>query len=247
VSLTRDVVPGVHRIEDAVVNWYLVEGDDGVVAVDAGLPSSWTSLRHAMGAIGRPLADLRALLLTHAHFDHVGFARRAQQELGLPVHCHPDDFGVAAHPLRYKTERPPILYVWRPKTAMLLGRMVAAGALWAKGLDALAPLEHGAVLDLPGRPCVLPTPGHTLGHVSFHFPDRDAVIAGDALVTLDPYTGAEGPRLVARAATADAALARASLEAIARTRAKVVLPGHGAPWTAGAQQAAEHARAAGIA
>ena len=72
MSLHRDVAPGVHRLQDGPVNWYLVEADNGVLAVDAGLPSSWTSLRHALGAIGRPYADLRALVLTHAHFDHVG-------------------------------------------------------------------------------------------------------------------------------------------------------------------------------
>jgi glyoxylase-like metal-dependent hydrolase (beta-lactamase superfamily II) len=247
VTLTRDVSPGVHRIEDAFVNWYLVDSDDGVLVVDAGLPASWASLSHALDAIGRPYSDLGALILTHAHFDHVGFARRAQLELQLAVHCHPDDFEVAAHPLRYKTERPRALYVWRPRPAMIIGRMVAAGALWTKGVRGLQPLVPGEVLDVPGRPRVLATPGHTFGHVSFHFPDRDTVIAGDALVTLDPYTGMQGPRLVARAATADSALARASLDAIAETQAKTVLPGHGGPWTDGARLAVEHARAAGSA
>ncbi|MCW2982924.1 MAG: fold metallo-hydrolase, partial [Conexibacter sp.] len=199
MSLHRAVAPGIHRIEDGPVNWYLVEADDGVLAVDAGLPSSWTSLRHALGAIGRPATDLRALVLTHAHFDHTGFARRAQSELDLPVFCHPADHPIAAHPLRYKTERPPVLYAWRPATALLLGRMVAAGALWAKGLTGLHPLEPGEVLDgLPGRPRVIATPGHTLGSVAFHFADRDTIICGDALVTRDPYPGATGPRLVAR-------------------------------------------------
>jgi glyoxylase-like metal-dependent hydrolase (beta-lactamase superfamily II) len=248
VSLHRDVAPGIHRIADGPVNWYLVESSDGVLAVDAGLPSSWTSLRHALGAIGRPISDLRALVLTPPHFDHTGFARRAQAELGLPVFCHPADHPIAAHPLRYKTERPPVLYAWRPATALLLGRMVAAGALWAKGLTGLVALEPGAVHDeLPGRPAVIPTPGHTLGSVSFHFQDRDTVICGDALVTRDPYTGATGPRLVARAATGDAALARESLDAIAATHAHTVLPGHGDPWTGGAVRAAELARAEPIA
>ncbi|MCW2985563.1 MAG: fold metallo-hydrolase, partial [Conexibacter sp.] len=58
---------------------------------------------------------------------------------------------------------------------------------------------------------------------------------------------ATGPRLVARAATGDAALARASLAAIAQTHAHTVLPGHGAPWTEGAARAAELARAEPIA
>jgi glyoxylase-like metal-dependent hydrolase (beta-lactamase superfamily II) len=43
-------------------------------------------------------------------------------------------------------------------------------------------------LPVPGSPRVVFTPGHTLGHCALHFPERDAVIAGDAVVTLDPYT-----------------------------------------------------------
>lgn len=48
-----------------------------------------------------------------------------------------------------------------------------------------------------GRPTVIATPGHTYGHVALHLPDRDAVISGDALVTLAPYTALTGPRVVA--------------------------------------------------
>jgi glyoxylase-like metal-dependent hydrolase (beta-lactamase superfamily II) len=91
------------------------------------------------------------------------------------------------------------------------------------------------------------TPGHTLGHCALHFADRDCLIAGDAIVTLDPYTGRTGPRLVARAATADVDRNLRSLEAIAATGAATVLTGHGPPWTAGAEAAAELARRAGAA
>ena len=71
------------------------------------------------------------------------------------------------------------------------------------------------------------------------------LIAGDALVTRDPYTSAEGPRIVAGAATADSAEALASLDAIEATGAQTLLTGHGEPWTGGAEKAAELARAAG--
>ncbi|MBI5104252.1 MAG: MBL fold metallo-hydrolase, partial [Solirubrobacterales bacterium] len=241
--MTRDVAPGVHRVEDAIVNWYLVEDDDGVLVVDAGTPPSWKSLRDALSQLGRTFGELRALVLTHGHFDHVGFARRAQEELQLPVLCSPPEVEIARHPRRYPTERSRIPYFVHPRGAVLLGRLLLDGAAFARGLDGLRTFAPGDVLeDLPGGPVVLDTPGHTPGHVSFHLPDRDCVIAGDALVTLDPYTGRTGPRLVARGATADSARAAASLDAIAATGARVVLPGHGEPWLEGAQLAAEQAR-----
>jgi len=81
--------------------------------------------------------------------------------------------------------------------------------------------------------------------VSLHFPERDALIAGDAVVTLDPYTARSGPRVVARAATADSERALRSLDVVAETGARTVLPGHGDPWRDGAAAMAEKARQAG--
>lgn len=89
------------------------------------------------------------------------------------------------------------------------------------------------------------TPGHTLGHCALHFPDRDAVIAGDAVVALDPYTAERGPKIVAGAATADSARNLASLDALAETGATTVLTGHGEPWRGGAPEAVARARAVG--
>jgi glyoxylase-like metal-dependent hydrolase (beta-lactamase superfamily II) len=73
------------------------------------------------------------------------------------------------------------------------------------------------------------------------------VLAGDAVVTLDPYTGTTGPRLVARAATADSSRALDSLDAIEATGAGTVLTGHGPPWRDGAEAIVARARLTGSA
>jgi glyoxylase-like metal-dependent hydrolase (beta-lactamase superfamily II) len=88
------------------------------------------------------------------------------------------------------------------------------------------------------------TPGHTPGHTALHLPERDTVIAGDSVVLLDPYTGRRGPRLVAKAATADSARAFASLDRLGATGARHVLTGHGESWHEGAEAAAAAAAAA---
>lgn len=243
---TPEVADGVHRITHAHVNCYLVEDEDGVTLVDAGLPSMWPMLLAGLEERGRRPDEVRALVLTHAHFDHVGFARRAQEEWRLPVHGHPADARLAAHPYRYRPERNRFLYPFtHPRSLPLLGRMAAAGALAVRGVRELRPLEAGAVLPVPGRPVVVHTPGHTDGHCVLDLPGRGTVLSGDALVTLDPYTGRRGPQIVAGAATHDSAVALASLDAVAATGARTVLPGHGERWAQGAEAAARHARAVG--
>ncbi|MGV0110050.1 MBL fold metallo-hydrolase [Arthrobacter sp. CP30] len=240
--IRTDIAPGIHYLEQARTNVYLVEDDDGVLLVDTGLPRSKGLLLEAMERIGRPVGDLRAIVLTHGHFDHVGTAEHLRSRYGIPVYCHPDDARIAAHPYSYERERTPFLYPLRyPRAVPGLARMTAAGALMVKGVADTLPLTPEAAAALPGAPLLVPTPGHTKGHCGLHFPDRDAVISGDALVTLDPYTGHPGPQVVARAATADTATALRSLEALRATAARTVLPGHGFPWRAGVATAVAQA------
>jgi glyoxylase-like metal-dependent hydrolase (beta-lactamase superfamily II) len=246
-KLERGAAPDIHRIEDANVNWYLVEAEDGITIVDAGVPRSWDSLHQALAQIGRTTDDVRALVLTHAHFDHIGFAERARRELRVPVLVHENDVPLAHKPMQYSHERARSRYVLgEPKALPFVFGFLAARAFWPRPLGEVERFTDG-VLPVPGRPRVVYTPGHTLGHCALHFEDRDALIAGDAVVTLDPYTGTRGPRLVARAATADSRRALDSLEAIAATGAGTVLCGHGPAWTAGAEEIAERARRTGAA
>ncbi len=243
--LEREVASGIHRVEDAHVNWYLVEGDDGLTVIDAGVPRSWESLQEALRVLGRAPSEIRALVLTHAHFDHVGFAERARSELGVPVYVHDNDVPLARRPMQYTHERSRAGTVLsHPRGLPILLDMLRARAFFPPPLRELRRFS-GGTLPVPGSPRVVPTPGHTVGHCSLHFPDRDAVIAGDAVVMLDPYTAEVGPRIVAGAATADSERALASLDALAATGAQTVLTGHGKPWRGGVAEAVAHARQVG--
>lgn len=244
--LTRTIVPGVHRLQHAYVNCYLVEDASGVTIVDAAHPSTWPMLLRALRAIGRPPADVKALVLTHAHFDHLGFARQAQEEWGIPVLAHPEEEHLARHPYRYAHENPRLLYPLRHPAGVrpLLG-MLAAGAWHVKGVEQLEYFGPGDELDVPGHPTVVHSPGHTLGHCALFLPGSSSLLSGDALVTFDPYTGGSGPQIVSGAATADSAEALISLRTLAATGARTVLPGHGSAWVEGVQRAAELAYEAG--
>jgi glyoxylase-like metal-dependent hydrolase (beta-lactamase superfamily II) len=243
--LEADAARGIHRVEDDSTNWYIISADDGLTIVDAGVPHSWHSLRDALGRLGRRPEDIRALVLTHAQFDHVGFAERARRELGVPVFVHENDVPLARHPWRYDHERPRAPYLaTQPRALPIVARFLRDRAFWPPPVRDVVRYESAGTLPVPGAPRIVPTPGHTLGHCSLHFPERDTVIVGDALATLDPYTARTGPRMVARAATADSARNRARLEALAATDARCLLTGHGPVWDQGARAAVAQARAA---
>ncbi len=247
MTLHADVAPGVHRIEDAYTNWYLVEEQGRLTVVDAGVPTSWSSLLDALRRIGRSAGDVEAVVLTHAHFDHVGFAERARAQLGVPVYVHENDAPLCGHPWRHDHERRRARYLaTQVRAAPIVASLLRNRAFWPAPVKDVVRIE-GGTLPVPGSPRVVFAPGHTLGHCALHLPDRDVLIAGDAIVTLDPYTGRRGPRLVARAATADSQRNLRTLTALADTRARTVLVGHGEPWREGIEAAVERARACGAA
>jgi glyoxylase-like metal-dependent hydrolase (beta-lactamase superfamily II) len=245
---TRDVAAGVHRIEDAFTNWYIIESERGLTIVDAGVPGSWESLQDALVQLGRPITDVRALVLTHAHFDHVGFAERLRAKHGVPVYVHTNDVPLTRHPWRYDHERARTPYFLTQLRALpIVAALLRHRAFWPAPIKDVIRYGDEGVLPVPGDPVVVATPGHTLGHCALHLRDRDVLIAGDSIVTLDPYTGRTGPRIVARAATVDGRRNLESLDALVATGASTVLTGHGEPWTGGIASAVAAAKAAPVA
>ncbi len=237
-----DVVDGVHLVEHGRTNCFVIEADEGVTLVDAGFPGTWRLVAAALREVGRSVDDVRGLIITHGHFDHLGFARHLQQRYAVPVWAHPADAAIVRSPYRYRPQRPRLLYpLTHPGALPTLAAMVAAGALQVPGTLADRPLLPGT-LPLPGAPRIIHTPGHTDGACVVVLADRSAILTGDALVTLDPYTGRRGPRIVARAATHDRQTALASLEPLVATGVRAVLPGHGATWTDGIESAVRAAQ-----
>jgi glyoxylase-like metal-dependent hydrolase (beta-lactamase superfamily II) len=245
MELEHDAAPGVHRIEDAFTNWYVIEDGGRLTIVDSGVPASWRSAQEMLTRIGRTPDDVAALVLTHAHFDHLGFAERARREWGVPVYVHEADVPLTRHPWRYDHERPRSLYFATQVRALPIAATLVRHRAWFPSPVREVVRFQAGVLPVPGSPHVVFTPGHTQGHCALHLPDRDTIIAGDAIVTLDPYTGRRGPRIVAGAATADSERNLGALDAIAATEAGTVLVGHGEPWRGGAREAVELARRAG--
>jgi glyoxylase-like metal-dependent hydrolase (beta-lactamase superfamily II) len=245
--LHANVADGIHRIEDAYTNWYLVEDDGGMTVVDTGVPTSWRSFHDALRRLGRSPDDVAAVVLTHGHFDHLGFAEKARHELGVPVYVHDNDVPLTRHPWRYDHERPRSAYFATQLRALPIVASLVRNRAWlAPPVKEVVRYDNGT-LPVPGAPRVVFCPGHTLGHCALHLADRDVLIAGDAIVTLDPYTARRGPCLVARAATVDSERNLRSLDALAATGAGTVLVGHGDPWTDGVEDAVVRARAAGSA
>lgn len=121
------------------------------------------------------------------------------------------------------------LPLWRPRVIALLATLGKAGALSAPKVEGAETFRDGDVLDVPGGPRVVHTPGHTEGHSAFHLETRRVVFSGDALVSIDMIRSNDGPQLMPNVFHTDAAQARESLSRLGSLDATLTLPGHGVP------------------
>src|SRR5215470_15090470 len=95
VSHITEVADGVHRLTNGVANFYLIEEAGKLVLVDAGAPKDWVLFTQAAVGLGKAVGDLDAVLLTHAHTDHTGFAEKARATTGARVWVHEQDVSMA--------------------------------------------------------------------------------------------------------------------------------------------------------
>jgi glyoxylase-like metal-dependent hydrolase (beta-lactamase superfamily II) len=224
-----ELAPGLRRIGNDIVAVHLIVTDEGMTLIDTGLPGHYADLTRELAALGRPLSDIRGIVLTHGDTDHTGFAERLRSELGIPVHVG------AADAARAMGEKPPAT----PKDRRRLGPMlrffayaIRKGGFKVPPVKEVVPVNDGDVLPLPGAPMIIGMPGHSPGSVAIHVPAVRAVFVGDELTTRHVLTGVTGPQPAPF--TDDQAGSSASLEKLAGLDVDLVIPGHGPVWTQGA-------------
>ena len=239
-----EVAPGVHRLGSEIVNWYLVRDGDRLTAVDAGLSRFHDSLESDLAALGASPGDVEAVVLTHSDSDHTGLAP-VLREAGARVLIHRGDEATLAKPGPKKGDASPphlVPLLVRPAFWRFMIYMTRGGGAKPPKIEGAETFAGGDVLDVPGSPRVIETPGHTAGHCALHFEGAGVLFVGDELCTWNPITGVRQPQLMPRQFNESNEACRESLAAIEGLEAKVVLAGHGDPWTGGPAAAVKSAR-----
>lgn len=235
------VSDGIHLASTPLVNWTLVADDTGVVMIDAGFPGQRGDVLSSLDRLGFGPADVTAILLTHAHIDHLGTAIWFAREHGTPVYCHPDELGHARRDYLEQVSPAALLtQAWRPRWLAWSAQVVANGGLVREGIPSVAELTPEIAADLPGRPVAVPTPGHTSGHCSYLV--GGVLVVGDAMITGHPLARRPGPQLLPSMFNHDDDACRDSLDVLADTGARLLIPGHGEVWTGPVADAASLAR-----
>ncbi|WP_433528401.1 MBL fold metallo-hydrolase [Micromonospora sp. CA-263727] len=239
VPAPTEVVDGVWAIPVPLhgsalryVTVFLIDTADGLVLIDAGYdhPSCWQSFQRCVGSIGRRVDAITAVLLTHNHPDHVGFADHLRTVSGAQVVMgRADDFATM------RQRRGGFLQQLRAALELTGAPPEVVDAMYA---DAVEVAVHDESLRLDHAPAgettfrfgdvtllAVPTPGHTYGH-TVYFDTRGLVFTGDTMM-------AEGPTQLAIVSRPDDDPAADLFRSLARIRALdagIACPAHQFPY-----------------
>jgi glyoxylase-like metal-dependent hydrolase (beta-lactamase superfamily II) len=190
----------------ASANFWLIVGETSALLIDAGIGVS------PLAPIVRALTDLPVrLLVTQAHYDHMGGAHEFADRL-----AHPEEASVLATP----TARATLWEGWLTEESFL--RFPGADFDFAGYRVTPAPATHaitdGEILDLGGRSLeILHTPGHSPGLVCAYERSTRTLFSSDALYDGDMFFDLPG---------SNRRHARNSISRLQRLAPAVVHPGH---------------------
>lgn len=158
------------------INSYaLVNDDSSVTLIDCGLAGSYKKLIPDLARIGKHPKDVKNVLFTHAHDDHVGGASEMIVKCEIPnVMMHEGDSELTS-----QGKTPPV------DTSHLSGKLMAK--LPKKGYEPFIVtrrLKDGEIVDTAGGLQVIHTPGHTLGHISLLHLESETLITGDSIFNM---------------------------------------------------------------
>jgi glyoxylase-like metal-dependent hydrolase (beta-lactamase superfamily II) len=175
----KRVIKGVHVVPMGFANAFLIEGDDGLTLIDAGFPSKEAAVFGAVRGLGRTPNQLKHLIFTHGHPDHIGSAAAIVRETGARTYMHPLDIPVAESggPFRPLTPAPGLL-------RRVLCNMFFHPEERLEPVSIDQPLTAGEILPIAGGIEVFHVPGHCAGQVALLWHSGRMLFAGDVCMNI---------------------------------------------------------------
>lgn len=156
---------------------YLLDDEEtGLTLIDTLSDPDARLVVEQIEGLGRPLSDLKRILLTHAHRSHLMGLSRLKILSGATVYAHEweadiVDGGRKAQPVPLGPLSPKRLMTMRVGLALGLGHLPCRVDEYLRDGEKVGPVT------------AIHTPGHTPGHTVFYWPERGALFTGDNVAT----------------------------------------------------------------
>ena len=217
----KKIVDDAYVLALGTANAILLDGGSELALIDAGFPGKVSIVLDAIRQLGREPSDLRHLIFTHHHPDHIGSAAAIVRETGAMTYMHALDIPIAetGGPFRPMDPAPGLMerfayrMFWRQNELM-------------EPVHINHEIAEGDTVPVAGGLQVIHTPGHCAGQVAFLWQGERLLIGGDVgmnIIGLSDPLGFE-----------DQEEGRRSQRKIAALRFDAAVFGHGGPIRSGA-------------
>lgn len=216
-----ELVPGIHLIDNSIgCNTYIII-DNGITLVDTGLRGNEKNIYGCLQKLGYTPKDIRRIVITHAHLDHINCLYRLKSDSGAQV-------------MAGETE-----------TDLIEGRkpLQVAGGVFGLIFSVLriyyryrpvkvdVKLKDGDAIDVLGGLTTVMLSGHSEGNLGLYSPRHRLIFSSDTIRVLDGKLSAPHPKF-----TADMASAINAIKRLSELDFSIMLPGHGKPIMDGASE-----------
>lgn len=213
-----ETVPGIHGFYGRTVNYYLTVHNKDIMLVDTGLPGNSSKIAgYVENTLKRDIHDIKTIVITHSHFDHVGSLSKMKNITNAQVAIHPADAD----------------YI-RGKTKHMGGSFMNAIIKLYQTIYRTKPVEPEILLndgDTIGEYQVIHTPGHSPGSICLYNPQNKVLFAGDSLQYKKGKLQSPGERLIL-----EPEKYAESMKKLLNYDIEVILTGHTAPVTSDANE-----------
>jgi glyoxylase-like metal-dependent hydrolase (beta-lactamase superfamily II) len=210
-----EIIPGIHELRGRMVNCYLIVNDDDLILIDTGLPGNSTNItKYVENILKKSPQDIKTIIITHNHFDHVGSLSKIKEITGAKVAIHPADAD----------------YI-RGKEKHLGGAFINFFINLLKSIYRTKPVEPEILVkegDIIGGYQVIHTPGHSPGSICLYNPDKRVLFVGDNLQYVNGKLRSPGERLILEPEEYEA-----SMKKLLDFDFETILTGHTAPVLSG--------------
>jgi glyoxylase-like metal-dependent hydrolase (beta-lactamase superfamily II) len=173
-----ELLPQLHMLSFPVGHAYLWQDPAGLTLIDTSVPGSAPLIAEAIEGLGYRRSELRSVLLTHSHGDHVGSAADIAAWGGTVVYAHRADAPV----IRGEAAGlPPLLADWERRLLDQVRTQMPAHPPAPVRVD--HELDDGDRIDLGSgvQAVTVAMPGHTPGSIAFYLPEPRVLFAGDSI------------------------------------------------------------------
>jgi glyoxylase-like metal-dependent hydrolase (beta-lactamase superfamily II) len=209
-----EIVPGIHSIDDSIgCNTYIII-DDGITLVDTGLRGNERNIYGCLEKLGYTPKDIRQIIVTHAHLDHINCLKRLKDDSGAQVMASAEDTDLIEG-------KKPI-----PVSGGLFGLVFSVLRLYYRytPVKVDVQLKDGDEIPVIGGLKVVMLSGHSEGNLGLYCPPLKLVFSSDTIRVLDGRPAAPNPKF-----TYDMKSAINAIKRLSELSFDIMLPGHGKP------------------